>query len=268
MIEETNQEKTEPVLAKPGTLRSAITMEIQTALAQRLVHGREHGEGVEPIIGVTAFGPRVQALWQSAASDDPYADWYLLKIEQSIHAAKNMIDQHSKRIGEILAAMEGFKIEVARSLEPIEVPLHFSNPYGYIGAYLVQDFDVLSRTVLTARHLGLVDRRRSQEILQAAGRAIRRTFNYAVQWRFTGVNREDIRQMNQNAERARKLMGEIPAEVLSAEKRARIAPPIASRTTQPPDGPEPTSDRETANQTEVPVTGETDSIPNLRTSAG
>ncbi|MGH8547055.1 MAG: PFL_4669 family integrating conjugative element protein, partial [Methylococcales bacterium] len=200
--------------SQPGTLRSQVTMEIQTGLAQRLVHGRERGEGVEPIIGVIGFGQRTRALWQAAGDDDPYADWTLLKIEESIHSAKHTIDEHSRRIGEVLAGMEGFRIEIAQSLEAIRVPLQFSNPYGYMGAYLVADFDVLSRTVLTARHLGLIDRLRSDEILRSAGRAIRRTFNYAVQWRFTGVNREDIRQMNQNAERARQRMGEVPPEVL------------------------------------------------------
>ncbi|MGH9844996.1 MAG: AcaB family transcriptional regulator, partial [Blastocatellia bacterium] len=77
--------------SQPGTLRSQVTMEIQTGLAQRLVHGRERGEGVEPIIGVIGFGQRTRALWQAAGDDDPYADWTLLKIEESIHSAKPIV---------------------------------------------------------------------------------------------------------------------------------------------------------------------------------
>ncbi|MCI0653671.1 MAG: TIGR03761 family integrating conjugative element protein [Methylococcaceae bacterium] len=233
-----NSDRTDRNPSRPGSLRSQVTMEIQTGLAQRLVQGRERAVGVEPILGVIGFGQRTRALWQAAGDDDPYADWTLLKIEESIHAAKQMIDEHSKRIGEALAGMGGFTIEIAYSLEPVRIPLQFSNPYGYMGAYLVGDFDVLSRTMLTARHLGLIDRVRSDEILRSAGKAIRRTFNYAVQWRFTGVNREDFRQMNQNAERARKLMGELPSEILSAEKRARMAPPIVPGPGQRPAGSE------------------------------
>lgn len=195
---------------RPGTLRSQVIMEIQTSRAQRLVTGRKRAGEVEAIIGAIDFGRRTRAVWQSAGHDDPYADWTLLKIEDSIQSIRQMIDEHSKRIGEVLAGMDGFTIDIANSIEPIQVPLQFSNPYGYMGAYLVADYDVLTRAVLTARHLGLIDRVRSEEILRAAERAIRRMFNYTAEWRFTGVNREDIRQMNQNAQRARELMGAMP----------------------------------------------------------
>lgn len=124
----------DPGAHRPGTLRSQVTMEIQTSRAQRLVGGRKRCEGVEPIIGAIDFGRRTRALWQSAENDDPYADWTLLKIEDSIHSAKQMIESQSRRIGDILAGMEGFNIEIADSVEPIQVSLQFGNPYRYMGA--------------------------------------------------------------------------------------------------------------------------------------
>jgi len=226
----------------PGSLRSQVVMELQTGLAQRLVHGRERQDDTAPILGVLGFGHRAALLWRSAAQDDPYADWFLLKIAASIDATKQKIDEQTKRIGDVLVAMEGFKIEIAHALEPVEFPIQFSNPYGYMGAYLVADFDGLSRAVLTARHLGLIDRLRSDEILRGAGRAIRRTFNYALEWRLTGVRRKDFEPMNANAERAQKLMGEIPSEILKGTHRARIAPPI-----NPDHGSGPAGSQETSN---------------------
>lgn len=211
---------------EPGTLRSHVVMELQTGLAQRLVRGRERGDNAAPIIGVTGFGHRTGVLWRAAAQDDPYADWFLLKIAASIDSTKQMIDEHSQRIDDLLVAMEAFKIEIAHTLEPAQFPIQFSNPYGYMGAYLVADFDGLSRAVLTARHLGLIDRMRSDEILRGASRAIRRTFNYAVEWRSTGVTRANFKAMNAKAQRAQNLMGEIPPDILDRTHRARIAPPI------------------------------------------
>ncbi|MCI0653078.1 MAG: TIGR03761 family integrating conjugative element protein [Methylococcaceae bacterium] len=245
---------TDPGAQKPGTLRSQVTMEIQTSRAQRLVNGRKRSEGVEPILGAIDFGRRTRALWQSAGNDDPYADWTLLKMEDFIHAAKQMIESHSRRIGEILAGMEGFNIEIANSVEPIQVSLQFGNPYGYMGAYLVADFDMLARTALTARHLGLIDRLQSEEILHAAERAIRRIFNYTAEWRFTGVDREDFRQMNQNARRASEWMGELPPEVLSGEKRARMAPPIRLRPNHAPF--DPAGDADETGSDGIEITGE------------
>ena len=213
---------------QPGTLRHDVTMEIQTMLAQRLIRGRERSEEVNPIVGVIGFGQRTGALWRAAESDDPYADWVLLRIEESLQSIKKSIDSHSKRIGEVLEAMDGFEIDIAQSSEPARIPLQFNNPYGYMVAYLVSDFDKLSCKVLTARHLGLIERQRSDEILREAGRGIRRLLNCAFEWRFTGVNREDIRQQNQNAARAQQQMGNVPADVLSGQKRARMAPQIHS----------------------------------------
>ncbi len=126
----------------------------------------------------------------------------------------------------ILEGMDGIEIDVACSLTPIEVPLQFSNPYGYMAAYLIADYDALTRTVLTARHFGLMDRNSSEEILKKTGRAIRRSFNDVGLWKYTGVVRKDFDPINQNAERAKELMGEIPDEIVSGALRAKIAPAI------------------------------------------
>ncbi|MGH8548444.1 MAG: AcaB family transcriptional regulator [Methylococcales bacterium] len=125
---------TGPDAQRPGTLRSQATMQIQTSRAQRLVNGRKRSEGVEPIIGAIDFGRRTRALWQSAENDDPYADWTQLKIEDSIHAAKQMIENHSRRIGDILAGMEGFNVKIANSVAPIQVSLQFGNPLRLHGS--------------------------------------------------------------------------------------------------------------------------------------
>jgi len=214
----------DPDTNTPGKLRGDARIVIQTRQAQKLVKGRERRAGVEPIIGMLAFGQRMKPLWTSSQNDDPYADWYLLQIEQCIDAAQKQIQEKRQWLSEVLEGMDGIKIDVASSRSPIEIPLQFSNPYGYMGAYLVADYDALTRTILTTRHFGLIDRNRSEELLKNAGRAIRRSFNTVGLWKYTGVRRQDFDPINQTALRAKELMGEIPEEILSGSLRAKIAP--------------------------------------------
>lgn len=213
--------------SQPGGLRSQASMVIQTRQAQRLVEGRD--KTGPTIIGMTAFGRRTRNLWLSAQNDDPYADWFLIRIEEAIEAARAFIQEKNKAMRQLLSVMEGVKIDVAVSTAPVAIPLQFTNPYGYMGAYLIADFDELVRWVLTARHFGLIDRGKSLEVLNGASRPIRRAFHYVVEWHFTSINREDVRKATAAAKHAAQVMGELPQDILDGTRRARHAPDIRKR---------------------------------------
>lgn len=106
------------------------------------------------------------------------------------------------------------------------MPIYFQNPYGYMGAYLIADYDALARSVFTARHIALIDRTVAEQLLQVTGKAIRRTFNLASQWKFTGVTREDVLAQNPNALKAIGFLGECPEPIVSKTQRAKISPAI------------------------------------------
>lgn len=214
---------------EPGGLRNTTRMEIQTRQAQKLVTGRKREKEVNPIIGLMDFGRRMKLLWLSAEADDPYADWHLVQIEDSIKEARALIKEKKSWLDEVLNAMEGIEIEIAQSLQPINISIYFQNPFGYMGAYLVKEYDALACSVFTARHLGLVDRATAESIINVTGKSIRRTFTLVTLWKFTGVTREDMQQDNQNAKRALETYGVCPAEVLSKERRAKIAPLIRDK---------------------------------------
>jgi integrating conjugative element protein (TIGR03761 family) len=230
---------------QPGGLRNETRMTIQTRQAQKLVVGRKRSQQVEPIIGLLDFGRRMKLIWLSAEADDPYADWYLLKIEQALNESKTLIQEKSHWLTERLAQLEGFDIQIAESLQPLQVPIFFQNPYGYMGAYLVADYDALARAVFTARHIGLIDRGLSEQLLQITGKAIRRTFTLASQWKFTGITRDDIQANNPIAERAVTTFGPCPDPILNASQRAAFAPVIRTK-------PKVIT-RETSQQSAVPA---------------
>ena len=214
------------IAEQPGGLRSETRMTIQTRQAQKIVVGRRRGKDVQPIIGLLDFGRRMKLLWLSAQADDPYADWYMLKIEESINEAKTVIIEKKQWLDEVLNAMDGFDVGIAHSLEPIQVSIVFQNPYGYMGAYLVSDYDALCCSVFTASHIGLIDRKMANSIMNAAGKSIRRTFDMVAKWKFTGVTRKDIQVKNPSGIRAIETYGECPEPVLDKTKRANISPEI------------------------------------------
>ncbi len=229
--EETKQVQAVPrtIAEQPGVLRSETRMTIQTRQAQKIVVGRRKGKDIQPIIGLLDFGRRMKLLWLSAQADDPYADWYLLKIETSINDAKSLIIEKTHWLDEVLNAMDGFDIGIAHSLEPIQVSIVFQNPYGYMGAYLVSDYDALCCSVFTASHIGLIDRKMANSVMDAAGKSVRRTFDMAAKWKFTGVTREDIQSQNPSGIRAIETYGECPKPILLKSMRAKISPAIREK---------------------------------------
>lgn len=214
---------------QPGGLRSETRMTIQTRQAQKIVVGRRRGKDVQPIIGLLDFGRRMKLLWLSAQADDPYADWHLLKIETSINDAKSHILEKKQWLDEVLNAMDGFDVGIAHSLEPIQVSIVFQNPYGYMGAYLVSDYDALCCSAFTASHIGLIDRKMANSLMDAAGKSVRRTFDMAAKWKFTGVTRVDIQSQSSSGVRAIETYGECPEPVLLKTKRAKISPEIREK---------------------------------------
>jgi len=210
----------------PGTLRGDARLAIQTKQAQRLVHGRRHSNDTPGIIGLVQFGNLMRRIWTAAAADDPYADWALLRVHEALDAGRTIIAALNAKVETLLHAHTGVSIQIAHSLQPIDVPLQFANPYGYMGAYLIADFDTLVRGVLTARHVGLLARMDAERMLNTAASAVRSAFARATAWKYCAVTRSDMQQSTQRAARAQQMMGDLPHAILEGTHRAAHAPEI------------------------------------------
>ncbi|HSH28958.1 MAG TPA: TIGR03761 family integrating conjugative element protein [Thiohalobacter sp.] len=213
----------------PGALRSQATLEIQTRQAQRLVYGRRAEGGVQGIVGLLRFAALLRVIWSGSVNDDPYADWWLVQIEQELLAARETVAALRGEVDARLESAPAVNITLAQSLEPARVDLNFSNPYAFMAAYLLADFDALVRAVLTARHVGLLDRAGAERLLQEGGRSVRRAYNTAHGYRYLALTRDDVRQGTSKAIRARELLGDLPRAVLEGELRADHAPELRRR---------------------------------------
>jgi integrating conjugative element protein (TIGR03761 family) len=207
-------------------------MRLQTRQAQALIEGRTFESGKRPIIGLQGFGRFITQIWRSAQHDDPYADWALLRIEEELTRVQQLIRSKTFEIARVLESMPAVEIELASSVDPIQMPILFSHPYGFLGAFLLAEYDELVRTLLSARRVGLMDRDQAWRVLLMAGRAVRHTFNLPVTaWRYSGVTRANVHAHDALAQRVEAVYAVAkipvpPAEVFQGTRRGKHAPAI------------------------------------------
>ena len=209
---------------KPGALRGQVWLTIQTIHAQRLFQGRAATAEKPPIVGLVGFANRLRVIWQGARNDDPYADWWLIKIHEAIEVAGDSIRSSQVDLEKLLEQMDAMAVDVATSQRPYRVPLKFANPYAYRGAKLLAEFDKLVCMALTARHIGLLDGQASEDILKASARKVRSIFMIPQSYRLLKINREQVRKAMGRSHEARQLMGEVPGDVLNGERQAPLVP--------------------------------------------
>ena len=208
----------------PNALHSDVVLVLMTRQAQRLVHGRrgyaDDKQSVAPIIGLFKFAALVHLIWRGGMRDDPYADMWLLRVENTLRTAREELSEISGRVDQALDKMpEGVQVSLAVVPEPMRLELRFSNPYNYQGAYLLGHYDRLVRHILTAHHVGALSTQLTKRQLNAAGRCVRRAFVKATGYHFLGVTRTDLRAGNNRARVAVQQMGALPEYMLKARPR-------------------------------------------------
>src|SRR5690606_36585217 len=65
-----------------GSLRSAISLTLHTHHAARVWRGRAPSAERPGIIGLDAFVASMNRMKRGAEQDDPYSDWWMLRIEE------------------------------------------------------------------------------------------------------------------------------------------------------------------------------------------
>ncbi len=207
-----------------GPLRGQVWLTIQTRQAQQLVRGRSGTADKPAIIGLVGFADRLRVIWQAARNDDPYADWWLIKVHEGIEVAGTLIGQRQQALDALLQQMGSIEVSIAASLHPFRMPLQFANPYAYQGAKCLSAYDSLVCTALTAQHVGLQDSEACRRELNLCARKIRALFTISQSYRFLGIDRPLIHRATAESERARQLMGVLPDDVLSGERQAPLVP--------------------------------------------
>ncbi len=210
----------------PGVLRGSATLVLQSRQAQRLVKGRAYSAEKSAIIGLLGFANLVRALWHGARADDPYADWWLLRIHEAMLQTERELVTLEQGISSRFEMLGAIDVSAPVSTKPARIALNFSNPYAFRAARLISVFDALACKALSARHVGLIGRDESEKTLYQGGRWIRRALQSPVGYRLLGVTRDDVVQNTAKAIQAGEAMGVIPDDVVRGVRRAPHAPTV------------------------------------------
>lgn len=207
-----------------GVLRGRVVLHIQTHQAQRLIRGRRGREGIPAILGLIGFAERLKVLWQGAREEDPYAHWWLLKVDRSLKQGRQCIEESHGLYKRVLEQECALEVSTATSTKPQQVVLQFANPYAFLGAQMLAEFDRLICTQLTLDHIGWVVSPNLVQSITAAERKIRSAFLVPQGYHYLGIDVAAVRQGTKKAQRALEKMGEVPEEILRGEHKAPLAP--------------------------------------------
>lgn len=211
--------------ARPGVLRTEVWLTLHTRQAQLLIQGRPAARNKPTIIGLLGFADRLRLIWDGARADDPWADWWLIKVCDALEATRQLIGKWRRDMDNLLALqVAGMQVSLAESTRPHRTRLAFANPYAYQGAQLLSEYDALVCRALTASHIGRLDNITRHELLIGCARRLRATFMIPQGYRYTGVDRQALQEGNGRIRTACWTMGEVPEAILSGKHQAPQVP--------------------------------------------
>jgi len=208
----------------PGPLRHKVTLTTQSRYARLLVLGRAASADKPAIMGLLAFADQMRVIWNASRADDPWADWWLIRIDEAIDLVEHRLETATTKIEHYLRTQSALEIDIATSERPYRVKLRFVNPYAYRGAQLVAEFDAAVRTILTARHVGLINADQAHRTMMRCSGVLRTLFAMPQGFRVFRLDRAAVRAGAPAAAVATNSLGPVPPAVLRGEHRPRLAP--------------------------------------------
>lgn len=207
-----------------GHLAGEVCLAVHSHQALRLIWGRRRTAQKPPISGLIGFASAVNTIWQAADGGDPYALWWLIKIEAGIEACRAHLNDQFDQTGYLHPDAEILEVGTAESEQPYRIRLAFSNPYAYRAAHILGEYDALVRACHTLKFVGAGEPAELQTMVARSGHQIRRVFAIPQRFKVCAIDRDDLRQNNQRGQRAVQLMGPLPEEILNGEALPLFVP--------------------------------------------
>ncbi len=202
------------LIRHPGHLDSEGTLHIKTRIAQR------------HFLPLLTFAKQIKVIYRAARSDDPYADAYLIQVEQMLDKTQQSIQESITFYQQCLSSYPDLFLSLADTEKPLRLPVRFSTPYGYIAARLLVDFDRLSRHIVSLYQWGLLAEMPLGTLLHQLSRPLNRLWGTTKNWKPSGLTRsmllESIAQNTETTSSTQKL----DPRILNKELRAKYAPRI------------------------------------------
>lgn len=196
---------------KPGGLIQKGNLMLHTKVG--MGYGRE----------LLHIAERLRTLWQAAKDNNPYADLYLLQLEDTMLTARHELKRCEKQYQQQLMQYPDIQLELVTSQNPLVMQLYFLNIYSFRTAILIGHFDRLARYALSLQNITFDIKVPLSQVLQELGAPLRKLLEIPKQWQLFKVTREDIQQNNEIAKAAQTHFGTVPdARILSGEIRPEL----------------------------------------------
>ncbi|NWA02772.1 PFL_4669 family integrating conjugative element protein [Pseudomonas gingeri] len=210
-----------------GPLRSTMNFTLHTWHAAQVWQGRPMSEEKRRIMGLVGFLGLIGRVGRGAALDDPYSDFWMIRLHEKLQSAKVELAQIQEQLAPLMSRLPAaLSVGENLSVQPVTLPLVVRSPLGFLAVYLLIDYDSIVRQLLLAHRTALIDRRTMERWISASGRVFRSLFGLARQYRFSGATRADFIVGNAVAREAAERFGELPADVLEGTRRSEFAPRI------------------------------------------
>ena len=185
---QTSEKPASQEAAKLGRLgdETPDVMTLHTHDAYRMFTGRAaDAQGQLPAIpGARRFAAVLKSIWHLSANDNPYADWILIRVTQTLKDLREQMAAATaaREIEFDALQRKGLRLSVLSSRSPANVALGFRSPYGYATAEAIVEFDYHVRMVKT---LVLKDRLSDEDgraAVRTIGRGLRALFLESIRW--------------------------------------------------------------------------------------
>src|SRR5690606_31371183 len=119
---------------------------------------------------------------RGAEQDDPYSDWWMLRIEEKLEQTKATLQSLHEQVEMALSGVPG-AISLGENLnvQPVRLPLFVNAQLGFAAVYLLAEYDDIARKLILAHHTALIDRSTLERWLHEGAQSLRSSFTLSHQ---------------------------------------------------------------------------------------
>ncbi len=208
----------------PGQVVRTGVIELHTKSGHQLFHGRMGSGDTPPIVGLVRFIANMNKISNYSLDGDPYADAKLLRIETLMAECASQYEETLTYL-EILLTQPSRRRPVINSQgskKPQSFNLSIASGYGWRGADLLADYDQIMQYGLDAQHVRRLDQQGWTKHVADAGRKLRRLYLESTKYTWSGITRDDLNTMTDEAQVVIEERGALPADILSGKLQPEL----------------------------------------------
>jgi len=211
----------------PGSIITEKKLTLHTKEALKIFYGRKPDpeKGIHEIIGLSIYATMLRTIWGACLAGDPYARWWIQKLETRLNEAEEDLKHLSEEIDVITSRINN-RIDLSESeaTHPVTVPLNYGTPYMFKIVFCLIQVDELVAKMINLRHMAIISPGDFDLYKKNAVATIYRILDSTKGFKNLEVTDQDISEANDKAQEATQKMGQLPEEILSGKYVPELMP--------------------------------------------